>query len=117
MAAKWFGAIVVSTALAGCAGAGGQSEEVRAFCERADVVDQYLNEGAEFGDVSDEDVIAGFEELARTAPERIFPSVDVVREAYTYVVDTGDESVFDEPEVQDASNRFARYLDEECGIG
>ena len=116
MSAVRVGALVLSVALVGCVGGGAQSDEVRAFCRRANEIDRYLDEGLDVGDVSDEDVIGGFEELADAAPDEIFDDVDLVREAYTYVVDTGDESAFEEPEVQRASARLAQYLEEECGI-
>lgn len=109
-------AVALSLGLTACGDGSGQSEEASRFCDRAEEVDQYLNEGIEFGDVSDEDVIAGLEELTDVAPEEIFEDVDIVREAYTVAVDEGDSSVFELPEVQDATARFGDYLDEECGI-
>lgn len=110
------GTAALAVALAGCSGGGGQSEEVALFCEQAEEVDAYLNEGLELGDVSDEDVIVALEDLTDVAPDEIFDDVDIVREAYTIAVDEGDRGIFDEPEVQDATGSFADYLDEECGI-
>ena len=110
------GTAALVLALTACGGGGGQSEETAIFCDRAEEVDAYLDEGLEFGDVSDEDVIIALEDLTDVAPDEIFDDVDIVREAYTIAVDEGDRGIFDEPEVQDASDSFADYLDEECGI-
>ena len=105
------GTAALVLALTACGG-GGQSEEAAEFCDRAEEIDAYLDGG----DVSDDDVIVGFEELTDVAPDEIYDDVDLVREAYTIAIDEGDEGVFDEPEVQDAMDRFDEYLDDECGI-
>ena len=111
------GAAMLMFGLVACGSSGArQSEETRRFCDEAERVDDHLNEGIEFGNVSDDDVISGLEDLTDLAPDEVVDDVVIVGEAYTIAVDEGDDAVFAEPEVQDATGRFADFLDEECGI-
>jgi hypothetical protein len=94
--------------------------DLDAFCETLEELDDDEAFEADLGDIAD-----GFDDLLEDAPEEIADDVEELRDAFEEIsdLDPDDEEsaaqvaeILFEGDLQDASERFGEYAEEECGL-